>query len=396
MNLQKVNKGAERISITAIIAVLMLATYFASAARAADADGNPYRPNEVFRSADGDTSVESLGKGVYLFRWHPGLYVSPFLVGDDEVVAVDPVNRDVAQLYRDAIASVTDNPVTKIIYSHEHLDHIKGAGVLAPDASRYAHPITAKWLEAHHASVVPLPTHTIDDGDRVAAGDRAIDVHYFGPNHGDGNIALSFDTDNGRLLVYVDTLEVGIAPYRSLPDTNFNGYLRSLEAAAALKPDWVLGGHSGPGPGIWITNFLNYFTDMKASIAKSSDESGAVSIAAGGEFIAAMESMMKYPPVYVNAVLNSGDLDHELTVNTMTVEVSTVAVPAATSDWKTADEDPLGSGYWSATGLTGLVDGTEGKIHVRLTVNGEVKTTDGMTPSGTNEYTTYTVTPGGM
>ncbi len=113
-------------------------------------------------------------------------------------------------------------------------------------------------------------------------------------------------------------------------------------------------------------------------------------------FIAAMESMMKYPPVYVNAVLNSGDLDHELTVNTMTVEVSTVAVPAATSDWKTADEDPLGSGYWSATGLTGLVDGTEGKIHVRLTVNGEVKTTDGMTPSGTNEYTTYTVTPGGM
>jgi hypothetical protein len=113
-------------------------------------------------------------------------------------------------------------------------------------------------------------------------------------------------------------------------------------------------------------------------------------------FIAAMESMMKYPPVYVNAVLNLGDLDHELTVNTMTVEVSTAVAPTAPSDWKMADEDPSGSGYWSATGLTGLVDGTEGKIHVRLTVNGELKTTDGMAPSGTNEYTTYTVTPGGM
>ena len=113
-------------------------------------------------------------------------------------------------------------------------------------------------------------------------------------------------------------------------------------------------------------------------------------------FIAAMESMMKYPPVYVNAVLNSGDVDHELTVNTMTVEVSTAVAPTAPSDWKTANEDPLASGYWSATGLTGLVDGTEGKIHVRLSINGEVKTTDGKVSSGANEYTTYTVTPGGM
>ena len=109
-----------------------------------------------------------------------------------------------------------------------------------------------------------------------------------------------------------------------------------------------------------------------------------------------MESMMSYPPVYVGSVLNVGDMDHELTVSTMTVEVSTVAVPAAPSDWKTADEDPLASGYWSATGLTDLVDGTEGEIHVRLKVNGEVKTIDGMAPSGANEYTTYTVTPGGM
>jgi glyoxylase-like metal-dependent hydrolase (beta-lactamase superfamily II) len=280
---------ARCISLTVIATALMLVEAFLSTSDAANADDKTYIPNEVFRSADGDTSVESLGKGVFLFRWHPGLYVSPFLVGDDEVVAVDPVNRDVARLYRDAIASVTGNPVTKIIYSHEHLDHIKGAAVLGPGASRFAHPNTAKWLEAYHASVVPLPTHTIDDGDHVAVGERVIGVHYFGPNHGDGNIALSFDTDDGMLLVFVDTIEVGIVPYRSLPDTNFNGYLRSLEAAAALQPDWVLGGHSGPGPGIWLTNFLNYFVDMKASLAKSNEEIGSLSIAAGESFIVASE-----------------------------------------------------------------------------------------------------------
>ncbi len=114
-------------------------------------------------------------------------------------------------------------------------------------------------------------------------------------------------------------------------------------------------------------------------------------------FIAAMESMMSYPPVFVSTVLNASnpDSDYVLTVNTMTVEVSTVAVPTV-NDWTTANEDPLGSGYWSAPSLTGLVDGTEGQIHVRLFINGVLKTTDGKAPSGTNEYTTYTVTPGGM
>ena len=109
-------------------------------------------------------------------------------------------------------------------------------------------------------------------------------------------------------------------------------------------------------------------------------------------FIAAKESMMSYPPVYDGATLNSSTV-YELITTPMTVEVSTVAVPAVPavpSEWKTADEVLLGTGYWSATGLTGLVDDTESKIHVRLTVNGEVKTTNG------NEYATYTVTPGGM
>ena len=127
-------------------------------------------------------------------------------------------------------------------------------------------------------------------------------------------------------------------------------------------------------------------------------------------FIAAMESMMSYPPVFESTVLNGDaiDLDYRLTVNTMTVEVSTVAVPAVPavpSEWKVADEVVLGTGYWSATGLTDLVDGIESKIHVRLLINGVLKTTNGFAPgldalgdpdTIINEYTTYTVTPGGM
>jgi len=228
-----------------------------------------YEPLDVARATDDSWSVESLGEGVYLFRWWPGFYVSTFVVGDDAVLALDPINRDVALLYREAVAAVTDKPITKIVYSHDHRDHIVGADVLAPGAEIYAHPGTAESLERRGDSDIPPPERLVDDGDLISISGRTVGVHYFGPNHGRSNIAMSFDTGMGRMLAFVDTLEIGIVPYRTLPDTNVHGYLESLRGAAALDVEWVLGGHSGPGPAIWIENYLNYFLDMEAALRAS-------------------------------------------------------------------------------------------------------------------------------
>ena len=231
-----------------------------------------YVPDVVHRSADENWSVEDLGEGVFLFRWWPGLYVSPFLVGDDGVIAVDPISRDVAPLYREAVAAVTDKPIVKVVYSHDHRDHIVGADRLAPDAEVVAHPLTLASLQRRGDKDIPLPTTLVNDGDTIDVGERSISVHYFGPNHGDSNIALVFQTGMGRMLVFVDTLEIGIVPYRTLPDTNVGGYMASLRGAAALQMDWVLGGHSGPGPAVWISNYLAYFTDMERALVRARAE----------------------------------------------------------------------------------------------------------------------------
>jgi glyoxylase-like metal-dependent hydrolase (beta-lactamase superfamily II) len=236
------------------------------------ASAQEYVPNEVYRSADGAASVEDLGEGVYLFRWWPGFYVSPFVVGDDAVLAVDPVSRDVAVLYRAAIAAVTDNPITKIVYSHDHRDHIVGADVLSPDAEVIAHPGTLSSLQRRGDADIPLPQTLVDNGDTIEVSGRTVGVHYFGPNHGDSNIGLTFQTGLGSMLVYVDTLEIGIVPYRTLPDTNVHGYIASLRGASGLGVDWVLGGHSGPGPGLWVDNYLNYFLDMEKALIKAEAE----------------------------------------------------------------------------------------------------------------------------
>jgi len=218
-------------------------------AHASEATDQEYTPNVVFRRANGATSVEDLGEGVYLFRWWPGFYVSPFLVSDAGVLAVDPINRDAAALYREAVAQVTNKPITKVVYSHDHRDHIVGADVLAPEAQIYAHPGTLASLQRRGDPDIPLPTELVDNGDRISIGDKDVGIHFFGPNHGQSNIALEFATGDGSMLVFVDTMEIGIVPYRTLPDTNVQGYIASLRDAAALDVDWVLGGHSGPGAG---------------------------------------------------------------------------------------------------------------------------------------------------
>lgn len=108
-------------------------------------------------------------------------------------------------------------------------------------------------------------------------------------------------------------------------------------------------------------------------------------------FIAAQESMMSFPAVSGGTVLNSGSADYELTVSTMTVEVSTNG-----TDWVSAAD--AGGSHWTATGLTGLTTDEAGTVYVKLTINGEQKTTDGNTPAGdgTNDYATITVKPGAM
>ncbi len=102
-------------------------------------------------------------------------------------------------------------------------------------------------------------------------------------------------------------------------------------------------------------------------------------------FVAARESMMSYPSVNTNTVLNA-DTGYVLTVSSITVEASTDA-----SNWVTAKETV--NGHYAVTGLSGLTDGTAADVYVRISVNDEQKTTDSASIDGINGYATFTVTP---
>jgi hypothetical protein len=95
-------------------------------------------------------------------------------------------------------------------------------------------------------------------------------------------------------------------------------------------------------------------------------------------FIAAVDDSMmtKYTAVSIGTSLTA------LTVTTMSVEVS-----SDKTTWTALTDD--GNGHWSKTGLAMLSTGTH--LYVRLTINGEQKTTDGAVVGASNTYGDFTV-----
>lgn len=234
-------------------------------------------------------TVRHLGAGTHLFFWTKGFYLSPFLVTTAGVVAVDPINREAARAYREAIAAVTDQPIRTIIYSHDHRDHIAGASELAPEAEILAHPITRDRISARGDRDVAAPTRLVADGDELVFGERRILVRYFGPSHSDSNLVLLLPTRDGHLAVLNDIIEPGIVPYRNLPDTCLRGLMHTLEELEKLDFTWLIGGHSGPGEKRWVGLYRSYLTDLIAATSEAYRASGGQAALPGEDGIAMTE-----------------------------------------------------------------------------------------------------------
>jgi glyoxylase-like metal-dependent hydrolase (beta-lactamase superfamily II) len=222
-------------------------------------------------------SVQDLGEGLHLFRWERGFYVSPFVVTSEGVVAFDPIDEQAATAYRQAIGSVTKAPICAIVYSHDHRDHIVGAAQLSHDADVIGHTLTQARIEKRGDRDIRHCTRLIEAEECVNFGDYQIEFHYLGPNHSDSNLAVILPSGMGRVLQFVDVIEPGTTPYRNLPDTDFRGLLRSLDLAADLEFDQVIGGHTGPDSSVWVDRYRQYFRDLVEATERGFSAAGGQS-----------------------------------------------------------------------------------------------------------------------
>ena len=210
--------------------------------------------------------VQDLGSGLFMIT--DNAYQSMFLVYDRGVVVIDAPPLFAAHI-PEAIARVTDKPITHIIYSHSHADHIGGANALGGHPIIIAHDETLRLLKRAADPNRPLPTVTFSDKYALRVGNQVLELSYHGNAHEPGNIFIYAPAQ--RVLMVVDVVFPGWMPWRRFAlAQDIPGYFAQVEEIGKMKWDTLVGGHvARAGTHADVDLQIEFDRDVKEAAAKA-------------------------------------------------------------------------------------------------------------------------------
>lgn len=207
-----------------------------------------------------------------------GSYNAMFLVTDEGVVVVD-APPSIGQNYLKAIGDVTDKPITHVIYSHAHLDHIGAAGIFPKNATYIAHQVTglelqrAMSLASNTSAIPPVPTITFPNNHTLQVGNQTLNLDYYGDNHMPGNLFIY--APNQKTLMLVDIVFPGWVPfvYLALAD-DIAGFIKAHDIALNNYDfDTFIGGHlTRLGTRDDVVTQQEFISDLGKAAAKANSE----------------------------------------------------------------------------------------------------------------------------
>ncbi|HET9695708.1 MAG TPA: MBL fold metallo-hydrolase [Terriglobales bacterium] len=277
------------------------------------------------QTATPEYKIEKLADGVYaLIRQDPvgWMVVSNcvFIVNDDDVVVVD--TGGAMSLARQMIADlkkITNKPVTYVVNTHWHDDHILGnaaykeafpkaefvahratreylptKGVTARESMEKGAPEFSKFLQeqvdkkismaggemgdeeanAYRSDIrlvnrylaevkqtpIVLPTITLEDRLTLYRGDRVIDIRYLGRSHTSGDIVVYLPKE--KILITGDMV-ISPVPLVGSDQSHVADWSATLEKARALGATIIVPGH---GPVLHDDKQMELLSRMFASI----------------------------------------------------------------------------------------------------------------------------------
>lgn len=181
------------------------------------------------------------------------------VITDSSVVIFDALGTpSLAQALLKQIRTLTDKPVTRVIVSHYHADHIyglqvfkeAGAKIYAPaGAEEYlSSPSAQERLEERRFSLSPWvnettylvkPDYYYDKGESFSEGGVTFTVSMVGAAHSDGDLTLYVDTD--KVLFTGDIIFEGRIAY--LGDADTRHWLQTLERMETTGLKALIPGH---------------------------------------------------------------------------------------------------------------------------------------------------------
>jgi glyoxylase-like metal-dependent hydrolase (beta-lactamase superfamily II) len=184
--------------------------------------------------------VQELGDGLFFLT--DGGYQCMFLTTGRGVILVD-APPDIGPNIIKAIREVTSEPVTHVVYSHSHADHIGSAG-LFPNAIFIAQREAAELIARDNDPNRPFPQVIFDREYTLHVGRQVLQLKYFGPNHTHGNIFVY--APKQKVLMLVDIYFPGWAMVESFSFTGVTdlpGWIKAQDIALTYDFKYLIGGH---------------------------------------------------------------------------------------------------------------------------------------------------------
>jgi len=179
--------------------------------------GNASSNKHLYKATDG------------VYKYDPGMgYSSMFVVTDEGVIAIEPVNTEHSKGLINAIQSVTNKPIRYLLHSHNHWDHAAGGQVFRDVGAKIVvHKEAYQWMKANPRPDLALP----DEGwtgkqKTLTLGGKTIELHHVGMSHGLGMTV--FLLPNEKIAYIADLVTPNRVGFAILPDFNIKEWLRAL------------------------------------------------------------------------------------------------------------------------------------------------------------------------
>lgn len=151
--------------------------------------------------------IEKLEDNLFILKGEGGGGNTAVFITTDGVVVVDSKNPDWGQSVIDQIKILTDNPITTLINTHSHHDHVSGNVSFPSTVEIVTHEKTRSNMQVmrpYTGRTEPpvnvfadtngqgLPTRTFTDKMSLGDGEDRVDLYYFGRGHTGGDAWVVF------------------------------------------------------------------------------------------------------------------------------------------------------------------------------------------------------------
>jgi glyoxylase-like metal-dependent hydrolase (beta-lactamase superfamily II) len=221
------------------------------------------------------TKVEGTDN-VYIFRYQN--HQSMFIVTPAGVIVTDPISYgrpQAAKAYLDEIRKITQAPITYLVYSHHHYDHIAGGKVFKDaGATVISHRRAKERLVQLKAPDVVIPDQVVDGKRTIKLGGTTLDLIFTGRNHSDSSLVMLLPKE--KVLFAVDFNSLGAVPSRlAVNDSYPIEWEASLKKTLALGWERMIPGHPGPNGRLGTRKDMEeqiaFMTDLAGEVKKASD-----------------------------------------------------------------------------------------------------------------------------